>query len=161
MQYYNSFNGPSRPSSYSHTVAQHNFGASSMQNYHLARPTWTPAEDALAVWLLSRDFNIPDVSRIMQCRLQRPIHSDIAFMNRLEKINMDQARRHLPPLCTHGLANWDRTVVDDYLFRLTSNSDGLESLLWFHERSYIPLLRTVRSQMAYHDTLFTNDNIVA
>ena len=114
-----------------------------MPRYQLEWP-WTGEEDGLSVYLLARGFEIPDVARILSYRLQRPLHNNKhSFNSHIERINLHQAQRGLPRLCKEGLADWNIVAVDNFLLRLTDDTDALEKLLWFHAE-YIPLLHTVR-----------------
>ena len=90
----------------------------------------------------SRGFEILDVARIMEYKLQRPARTQRECMRRMERINQQRVRDRLPRLCEDGMANWDRAAVDDYLIHSTYDTQLLKDLLTFHTR-YIPLLRAV------------------
>ena len=113
-----------------------------MPRYQVNWCWWTAEEVGLSVYLLARGFEIPDVARILY-RLHRPLHNRHSFTSQLESINLRQAQRGLLPLCDEGLLDWNIVAVDDFLLRLTDNSNLLQDLLWFHAE-YIPLLEAVR-----------------
>ena len=113
-----------------------------MSHYHVNWPRWTAAEDGLSVYLLARGFESPDVARILSYKLHRPLRSKEAFFPRMTKLNLRQAHLGLPPLCLPNMVDWNTVAVDDFLLRLTNDTDQLENLLWF-DREYLSLLHTV------------------
>lgn len=113
-----------------------------MPSYQVLLLTWTREEDVMLAYFHSRGFEISDVARIMEYKLQRRARTQRECMRRMERINQHRVRDRLPRLCEDGMANWDRAAVDDYLIHSTYDTQLLKELLTFHTR-YIPLLRAV------------------
>lgn len=84
----------------------------------------------------------PDIGRLISYRLNRPLRNKEAINNQMNRINNGQLQRGYPILCTVGMADWDKTAVDDYLIRMTDDVNLLERLLWFDNR-HLPLLKEV------------------
>ena len=125
-----------------------------------AWPAWILEEDVILVYFCCLGFEIPDVALIMADKLHRRIRSRDACMTRMDKLNEHQAQRYLPPLCTSGMADWDRAVVEHFLINSISDAHLLGDLLSFHTE-YIPLLRTVRPDIEPFENSFADGAIVA
>ena len=96
----------------------------------------------MLAYFCSNGFELADVLQIIAYRLDRPVHRKRASVNHMEWINRQREHHGLPRMCELGMANWDRDAVTDFLMRVTSDTDMLGDLLWFHAE-YIPLLHTV------------------
>ena len=78
----------------------------------------------------------------MTHRLHRPTRSVTAFIRRMEKLNIDLARRGYQELCTEGMLDWNKTAVDNFLIRSTKDRGLLIDLLSFGS-GHIWLLKEV------------------
>ncbi len=113
-----------------------------MSRHEVPFPQWSPKEDIIAAWFLSRGLETPDVARIMAHRLRRPNRKIVAFIRRMEGLNLYLARRGYRKLCTEGMFDWNKGAVDDFLIGSTRDGDLLYDLLSFDSR-HTWLLKTV------------------